>query len=71
MKKAAYPQRSCRTPVPGDHMDYPCEIFEHHLGPCATFWVARSVTARDAWEADHPDWEKTSAFGDPLRDVAG
>jgi hypothetical protein len=52
-------------------MDYPCEIFEHHLGPCATFWVARSVTARDAWEADHPDWEKTSAFGDPLRDVAG
>jgi hypothetical protein len=51
-------------------MDYPCELPEHHVGPDATFWVKRSVTARDAWEAANPGWEKLSKFDDPFKDIA-
>jgi hypothetical protein len=70
VKKAQYPQRSCRIPVPGDALDYPCEIVEHHPGPHASFSVRRSVQARDAWEAANPGWEKVSAFSDPFKDIA-
>ena len=70
MEKAAYPQRSCRTPVAGDHMDYPCEIREWHPGPHASYSVPRSVTARDAWEAANPGWEKLSTMDDPFREIA-
>lgn len=70
MEKAQYPQRSCRRPVPGDHMDYTCEIVEHHPGPDASFSVPRSVVARDKWEAEHPGWERLSEFDDPFRDIA-
>ena len=40
MKKAEYPQRSCRMHVPGVHQDYLCEIFEHHAGPVRQFFSA-------------------------------
>jgi hypothetical protein len=70
MKKAEYPQRSCRWPVQGDLQDYPCEIAgEFHPGPHASFSVPRSVTARDAWEAENPGWEKVSTMDDPFKDI--
>jgi hypothetical protein len=69
MKKAEYPQRSCRMHVPGQHQDYLCEIFEHHAGPCANASVPHSVTQRDAWEAANPGWEKLSAMDDPFREI--
>jgi hypothetical protein len=52
-------------------MDYTCEITENHPGPHASFSVAASVTARDAWEDAHPGWEQLSSFDDPFKDVAG
>jgi hypothetical protein len=70
VETAEYPQRKCRTPVPGLHMDYPCEVREHHPGPCASLSVPDSVAKRDAWEAAHPGWEKLSTFDDPFRGVA-
>jgi hypothetical protein len=70
VKKAEYPQRSCRWPVQGDHQDYNCEIFEHHTGPHASFSVPRSVTVRDAWEAANPGWERLSVMDDPFRELS-
>lgn len=69
MKTAEYPQRKCRQHVPGDTQDYLCEVFEHHTGPCASLSVPRSVTARDAWEAANPGWEKLSVMEDPFREI--
>lgn len=69
MKTAEYPERKCRIPVAGDHMDYLCEIREHHVGPCASTSVPRSVAARDAWEAANPGWESLSQFDDPFKDL--
>jgi hypothetical protein len=47
-------------------MDYPCEISEHHVGPCASLSVPASVTKRDAWEAANPGFENLSSFDDPF-----
>jgi hypothetical protein len=69
LKKAAYPERSCRIPVPGDWIDHPCEVREHHPGPCASLSVPRSVTARDIWEAANPGWESLSTMDDPFREA--
>jgi len=55
--------------VAGDFQDYPCELPEHHAGPDATASVPRSVTARDAWEAGHPGWEKMATFADPFEQI--
>lgn len=69
MKKAEYPQRSCRQPVHGAWQDYPCELPESHPGPDASFSVEESVKRRDAWEAENPGWEKMIGFDDPFREV--
>jgi hypothetical protein len=69
MKKAEYPQRSCRQPVQGKHADHSCELPEHHPGPDASFSVPESVRRRDAWEAANPGWEKTSVFDDPFSEL--
>jgi hypothetical protein len=66
MKIAEYPQRKCRMPVAGDWQDYPCEVREYHPGPCATSSVARSVTAREAFEEANPEWEKQMKYDDPF-----
>jgi hypothetical protein len=70
VRKAEYPQRSCRQPVAGSHQDYSCELPELHPGPDASLSVPDSVTARDAWEAANPGWEKLSGFDDPFKDIA-
>ena len=53
----------------GDTQDYLCELPEHHAGPDATPSVPRSVTARDAWEAANPGWEKMGLFADPFEQI--
>lgn len=69
MKRAEYPQRSCRQPVQGLHQDYSCELPEHHPGPDASFSVKPSVEKRDAWEEANPGWEKLTVFDDPFGEV--
>lgn len=69
MKTAEYPQRKCRLPVAGVHQDQVCAVREHHAGPCAAPEIPDSVKRRDAWEAEHPGWEKMSAFDDPFREA--
>ena len=69
MKKAEYPQRSCRLHVPGALQDYLCEVTDLHPGPCASLSVPESVRRRDEWEAAHPGWEKMSDFADPFGQV--
>lgn len=66
---AEYPQRKCRTPVQVEPVAHLCELREHHAGPDASPSVAESVRRREAWEASHPGWEKTSAFDDPFADL--
>ena len=69
MRKAEYPQRTCRRPVQGDHQNYSCELFDLHAGPCASYSVPRTVEARDAWEKANPGSERLSEFDDPFGDV--
>jgi hypothetical protein len=73
LKKAEYPQRSCRQPVAGQWIDHPCELAGAegiHPGPCASFSVPESVVKRDAWEAANPNWGKMeSPFADPFGEV--
>jgi hypothetical protein len=72
VKKAQYPQRSCRLAVQGRHHDHPCEIAGAegaHPGPCASFSVKASVEKRDAWEEANPGWEKLGTFDDPFEQV--
>lgn len=72
MKKAEYPQKSCRLAVPGAHQDYPCELPGAeglHPGPCATFSIKASAERRDAWEAEHPGWEQMMKTDDPFVNV--
>lgn len=57
MRKAEFPQRTCREPVAGAYQNYNCELPDVHPGPCASFSVIESVRRRDTWEADHPGWE--------------
>lgn len=57
MQAAEYPQRSCREAVYNDHsMAYSCELPDLHPGPCASQSVKASVSRRDAWEGNNPDW---------------
>lgn len=57
MDVAQYPARKCKEPVFNDFsMAYPCELIDLHPGPHASLSVARTVTARDRWEAEHPEW---------------
>lgn len=58
MKRAEYPATSCREPLgSGAGLVYLCEIVIEHPGPCASFSIPHTVTARDAWEMAHPNWE--------------
>ena len=62
MRRAVYPQRSCRMPVHGEHQDYSCEVPDLHPGPCASLSDPASVARRDAWERSHQGWEAAPAF---------
>lgn len=50
IKKAVWPERSCRDAVWGKHQAYPCEIPDLHKGPCVSLSVQDSVKRREAWE---------------------
>jgi hypothetical protein len=64
MKKAEYPQRTCREPMFSDlGVGHNCDLPHLHRGPCASLSIARSVTARDAWEAANPDDAEKSRDG--------
>lgn len=63
MKKAEFPQRTCREPVWGQQA-YSCELPDIHPGPCASFSVQSSVERRDAWEQAHPGWENDIGSSD-------
>lgn len=56
MRKAEFPQRTCREPVWGVQA-YSCELPDLHPGPHASFSVKESVERRDAWEAANTGWE--------------
>lgn len=51
IKKAEWPQRSCRDAVWGKHQAYTCELPDLHRGPCVSLSVKDSVTRREAWES--------------------
>lgn len=56
MRKAEFPQRTCREAVWGVQA-YACELPDMHPGPCASYSVQDSVTRREAWEEANPGWE--------------
>lgn len=58
MKKAEFPQRTCREPVWGEVQAYSCELPDLHPGPCASYSVKDSVERRNAWEGRNPGWEE-------------
>lgn len=58
MKRAEYPATTCREPLSSSAgLTYLCELVVEHPGPCASFSIARTVTARNAWEMANPGWE--------------
>lgn len=69
MKKAEFPERSCREHVNYSVGDGPdaipmvalCELPEHidqeTGGPCVNFGVASSVARREAWEKEQTEGE--------------
>lgn len=66
MKKAVFPQRTCREPIWGSEQAYNCELADLHPGPCASFSVLASVQARDAWEEAHKGWEADIGSSDTV-----
>lgn len=60
MKRALYPQRTCREPMEGSDplLTHNCELPDVHPGPCASYSIAESIQRRDAWEEAHPGWEQ-------------
>jgi hypothetical protein len=51
IKKAEWPERSCREPVHGRYQAYACEMPDLHKGPCVSLSVRDSITRREMWEA--------------------
>jgi hypothetical protein len=50
------PTRSCQQPVSNQiGMLYLCEAPQYHAGPCMSYSVKTSVTARQAWQEANPD----------------
>lgn len=56
LRKAEFPQRTCREPVWGLQA-YSCELPDIHPGPCASLSVRASLERRRAWEEANPGWE--------------
>lgn len=56
MKRAEFPQRSCREPIWQDLITYACELPDLHPGPCASTTLTASAIRRDAWEKANPNW---------------
>ena len=50
IKKAEWPERSCREPVWGRYQSYACELPDLHRGPCVSLSVQDSVQRREIWE---------------------
>jgi hypothetical protein len=74
MQKRQYPQAQCKEVVwsrQGSGQAYPCELPNWHPGPCGSFSVPQSVEARDAWEAENPDWQQNLGTGDFIVDKNG
>jgi hypothetical protein len=64
MQKAEYPEKSCREGMMSTSgAGHNCELPVLHAGPHATFSLADTVTARDAWEVEHPDWREHPDLG--------
>lgn len=42
---------------------YNCELPMMHPGPCANFSIPFTVTKRDAYEAENPDWRDAPQAG--------
>ena len=66
MKRAEFPQRTCREPVAGDYQNYWCELPDVHPGPCASYSVVASVERRESWEANNPGWEENIGSMDTI-----
>ena len=58
LRKAEYPQRTCREPVWGDIQSYSCELPDVHPGPHVSLSVQQSVRVRHQWELNNPEWEQ-------------
>ncbi|GAA1979078.1 hypothetical protein [Kitasatospora viridis] len=61
MRRAVFPERSCRAMVGGEFQNYSCEVVEHHNGPCASGSVPASVTVRERWEEANPQLASETA----------
>ena len=65
MKKAEYPQKTCREPLFSDSgLGYFCELQLAHLGPHASFSIPHTLDGRDRWEKSNPDLAEASESGD-------
>lgn len=59
MQRAQYPERQCKETVWSlEGNPYPCELVDLHPGPHASYSQPNSVTTRDAWETNNPDWRE-------------
>jgi hypothetical protein len=52
IRKAVWPERSCRDAVWGQWAAYTCELPDLHKGPCVSLSVKDSITRREQWEKD-------------------
>lgn len=50
IKKAEWPERTCREPVHSRYSSYWCELPDLHKGPCVSLSVRDSVIRREMWE---------------------
>lgn len=66
MRKAEFPERSCREHVYGELTADVCDVRENHRGPCAAYGVPESVQAREAWEKAHPEYAEATKDGPDL-----
>ena len=57
MLEAQYPEKKCKEPVWSPQgQAYLCELVDLHPGPHASLSLPQTVSTRDQWEQDHPDW---------------
>jgi hypothetical protein len=67
MESAQFPERKCRETIWSDlGIAHSCEVSDRHPGPHATEAIKKTVTAREKYEADHPEWRSQIDTSDYL-----
>lgn len=69
VKFAEHPQRTCREPqTPDGLIDHWCGLPELHPGPHCPRTLTEAIVRRQAWEHDHPGWDRMQRDPDPFAD---